>query len=350
LTSATYDAANRIATWGGTTFNYDLNGNLTSDGTTTYTWNTRNQLTSLSGGVSASFTYEGMGRRRGKTISGTTTNFLYDDLNIVQELSGTALTANLLTGLGIDETFTRAVSGGTSTVLVDSLGSTLALADASGAVQTQYTFEPFGATTVSGATTTNAQQYTGRENDGTGLYAYRARFYSPGLQRFISEDPIEFAGGDVNLYAYVGNQPTMWRDPIGLKTIYLPLPGSPCYLPPNGRKDEPPKNPLLPWWVRCSPLVIPDLLIGPLLPWWPAPLSPPANEPRPPGWDPDWPYVPRETPGDPDLPRNNPRYQDPNGPQWRWDPGHRNIPPHWDYNPWEHWNSPYQRIYPVKAV
>ncbi len=49
----------------------------------------------------------------------------------------------------------------------------------------------------------------------TGRYC-RARYYHPGLQRFISEDPIGFRGGDVNLYAYVGNQPTTFRDPFGL--------------------------------------------------------------------------------------------------------------------------------------
>ncbi len=38
-----------------------------------------------------------------------------------------------------------------------------------------------------------------------GLYYYRARYYNADLQRFISEDPIEIAGGQVNLYGYVGN-------------------------------------------------------------------------------------------------------------------------------------------------
>jgi RHS repeat-associated protein len=44
---------------------------------------------------------------------------------------------------------------------------------------------------------------------------YRARYYNPVLQRFISEDPIGFSGGDVNLYAYTGNSPTNLRDPSG---------------------------------------------------------------------------------------------------------------------------------------
>jgi RHS repeat-associated protein len=93
---------------------------------------------------------------------------------------------------------------GTSTLLADALRTTLALANGAGTVQTQYTFEPFGATTLSGATSTSTAQFTGRDNDGTGLYYYRARFYHPGLQRFISEDPLGFGGG-LNAFAYAGN-------------------------------------------------------------------------------------------------------------------------------------------------
>jgi len=48
-----------------------------------------------------------------------------------------------------------------------------------------------------------------------GRYSW-ARYYHPSLQRFISEDPIGFAGGDPNLYSYVFNQPTSFRDPTGL--------------------------------------------------------------------------------------------------------------------------------------
>ena len=70
--------------------------------------------------------------------------------------------------------------------------------------------------TVTGEISDNPFQYTGRENDGTGLYYYRARYYSPELQRFISEDPIGLAGGDVNFFAYVGNDPVNWVDQLGL--------------------------------------------------------------------------------------------------------------------------------------
>jgi RHS repeat-associated protein len=188
--------------------------------TTTYTRNARNQLTGISGpSLTASFTYDSFGRRTGKTINGTTTNFLYDGLNPVQEKNAGTVTANLLTGLGIDEFFTRTDSVGVRALLPDALGSTVALADSSGALQTQYTYEPFGVTTQTDAASASSYKYTGREEDGTGLYYYRARYYQPQFQRFIAEDPIGFLGGDVNLYGYVGNSPVLLRDPMGLLTL-----------------------------------------------------------------------------------------------------------------------------------
>jgi RHS repeat-associated protein len=217
LASATYDAANQIATFGGVSFTYDANGNLTNDGTKTYTWNARNQLTGLSGGVSASFQYDGVGRRRAKTLSGASTGFLYDGLNAVQELSGGAPSANIMSGLGLDEWFIRTDNAGARHFLTDLLGSSIALTDAAAVVQTQYTYEPFGSSTAAGPGSANSFQFTGRENDGTGLYYFRARYQHPTAQRFLSEDPLGVSGGDANLHAYAFNSPTRHVDPLGLE-------------------------------------------------------------------------------------------------------------------------------------
>jgi hypothetical protein len=104
---------------------------------------------------------------------------LYDKSNVVQEIASDGSTTNLLTGLGVDETLTRSDASGTNTLLVDALGSTLALANSSGVVQTNYTYQPFGNGTISGAASKNTAQFAGRENDGTGLYSLRTRYYSP---------------------------------------------------------------------------------------------------------------------------------------------------------------------------
>jgi RHS repeat-associated protein len=58
-----------------------------------------------------------------------------------------------------------------------------------------YAYSPYGEVAVLGPDEGNALRYTGREDDGTALYYYRARYYDPGLKRFISEDPIGIEEG-----------------------------------------------------------------------------------------------------------------------------------------------------------
>ena len=58
-------------------------------------------------------------------------------------------------------------------------------------------------------------QYTGRENDDTGSYHYRARYYDPNVGRFTQEDPAGELGG-LNLYAYAASNPLRFTDPTGL--------------------------------------------------------------------------------------------------------------------------------------
>jgi len=70
-------------------------------------------------------------------------------------------------------------------------------------------------TTTTGAALTNSSEFTAREDDGTGMYYYRARFFHPALGRFVSEDPLEFVDGP-NIYLYVGDHPLDAIDPQGL--------------------------------------------------------------------------------------------------------------------------------------
>jgi RHS repeat-associated protein len=142
---------------------------------------------------------------------------LYDGNDIVQESQGGVVFATYLRSLNIDELFGFLRQDGVYFYIHDGLGSTLALINQSGTPAVQYSYEPFGKTQSSNPTFQNPFQFTGRENDGTGLSYYRARYYSQQMQRFVSEDPIELLGGDPNFYAYAGNNPINFIDPLGLE-------------------------------------------------------------------------------------------------------------------------------------
>ena len=213
------------------TFNltYDALGNLTvkakSDGsdTTTYTWDTRNRLVAIArtgaNTTTATFKYDELGRRieRSVTTNGgqpDTTRFVYDGGQAVLEIRSSE-TASILTGLGVDEVIARYTAAVARTYLADALGSVIAMGKDDQSIATTYGYSPYGETNQTGEASTNANQYTARENDNTGLYFYRARYYDPVLKRFIAEDPIGLEGG-INLISYVNGDPASLTDPLGL--------------------------------------------------------------------------------------------------------------------------------------
>ena len=97
---------------------------------------------------------------------------------------------------------------------------------------TSFTFEPFGSVSVDGQAPPSAFQFTGRENDATGLYYYRARYYSPSTARFVSEDPLGDSArlqkalslkDDFNSYLYARDNPLRWTDPQGTLPFITPI-------------------------------------------------------------------------------------------------------------------------------
>ncbi len=223
VTNTSYNDANQMLSFNDKNIVYDNNGNMLSVtntcGTTTYTWDVRNRLVGINGfkpdctSLTASFKYDAIGRRIEKTINGTTTQYLYDGQDIIQEKQNGVVTANYIRGLNIDEPLLRSTQNAVRYYVRDALGSIIGLTTDTGQLTTVYSYDPFGNATVAGEASDNPFQYTGRENDDTGLYYYRARYYSPELQRFISEDPIR---DEINYFIYAANNPLRYTDPMGL--------------------------------------------------------------------------------------------------------------------------------------
>jgi RHS repeat-associated protein len=158
--------------------------------------------------------------RSGGTL-GNRDYFLEGEL-LESEYSGSNLHAKYFRGVSTDElvaAWMNDTDGKLKPFLFhhDNVTSTTAVSGHNGGTLQSTTFGAFGNTQSTTGTSPNRLKYTGREDDQTGLYYYRARYYDFGIGRFISEDPLGFEAG-INFFAYVGNNPINANDPSGLDT------------------------------------------------------------------------------------------------------------------------------------
>ena len=214
VASATYDSANELTTWATETRRYDANGSLAGRGLTSYAWNSRHRLATIAGDSSVSFDQDATGRRVSVTQSAGTVQYQYDGTNPMVQLKGGQTTV-FIAGNAVDDWLGRIDATGAAFFLTDGLGSTVALTRPDGTLVSQYAYEPFGGTKLQ-SVNDGRIRFTGREDDEDGLYYYRSRYYEPSTGRFLSEDPIQWAGGP-NFYSYVNDAPTLFTDPFGLQ-------------------------------------------------------------------------------------------------------------------------------------
>jgi RHS repeat-associated protein len=224
-----YDANNRLLSFNGTNFTYNNNGNRISktdaSGTTTYHYDSENRLIGIDkpDGAVITYRYDPFGRRIEKNVNGTITRYLYDGEDILYELDGSnTILARYTHGPGIDEPLIMERDAANYYYHADGLGSITHITDAAGNIVQSYVYSAFGEIVTQEGGLSNPFTYISREYDPeSGLYYYRARYYDAEVGRFLQTDPIGFAGGDANLYAYVGNNPINWVDPLGLWSISI---------------------------------------------------------------------------------------------------------------------------------
>jgi RHS repeat-associated protein len=188
-----------------------------------------------------------------------TTSYVDEGPQFLEERPSAGSVKRYVYGLGIDQPLAQVVAGTTTYNVSDHLGSIVRTTDTTGNPTLTREYDPWG-NPLQGAGT-SGYAFTGREWDSEiqGYY-YRARYYDPKIGRFISEDPIQWAGGN-NFYAYVENNPVNYVDPGGLKGVPRPpirtRPRQP--IPPRA-VDDPTSRPKPTGTWKGQPTYLPDWL------------------------------------------------------------------------------------------
>ena len=217
----TYNGSNEITTTG---YTYDHNGNMTSDGESDYTYDAMNRLTEVADHGTqqtiATYAYDHQGRRTSKTTGGATTRYHWDGNNLIAETnaSGTVKATYTYDDVGNPVSMTR--GGQPYFYQTNSHGDVTTLTNASGQVVNNYTYDPWGKVTQESETVENPVRYAGYLYDSeTGMYYLMARYYDPGIGRFLSRDDWRMDRlwncYELNLYVYCGDNPVRFTDKTG---------------------------------------------------------------------------------------------------------------------------------------
>ncbi len=210
----------RLVNDGENDYTYDPNGNTATrnrpGGNFTFAWNADDRMTSISGAASATYKYDYQGRRSSKTVGASTPTYLYNGLSLVKEDG--ADPAGFLLGPGIDEPLAMNRGGQIYYYGTDGLGSVNVLADIGGTVQNHYVNDAWGVSRAQTEAVANPFTYTAREKGEAGSLFYRARYLSPAVGRFLSEDPLQLAFRLLGTHpaTYAANSPILLTDPRGL--------------------------------------------------------------------------------------------------------------------------------------
>ncbi|ALP52905.1 hypothetical protein Tel_06905 [Candidatus Tenderia electrophaga] len=223
----TYDAQDRLLTFGANSYTYTPNGELetkTNTGlTTSYTYDMLGNLTQviLPGGMTIDYIIDGQNRRIGKKINGTLTQgLLYQDqLNPIAELDGTgAVVSRFVYGTKPNVPDYMVKNGTTYRIISDHLGSPrLVINTTDGSVAQRIDYDVWGK--IINDTNPGFQPFGfagGVYDQHTQLTRFGARDYDAETGRWTAKDPIRFEGGDTNLYTYVYSNPLSYIDPYGL--------------------------------------------------------------------------------------------------------------------------------------
>ena len=183
-------------------------------------YNALNQLTeTLTKNYKVSFTYDAEGLRTGKTVNGEKTVYVWDGDQVVMELSkGGAVQKRYIRGN--DLVYADKGENTEKTYYVtDMHGNVVQLLDESGNVTKTYEYDSFGNEVKPEKKDENPYRYCGEYYDKETEEVYlRARYYEPGVGRFITRDTYTGESDEplsLHLYTYCENDGVNMVDPSG---------------------------------------------------------------------------------------------------------------------------------------
>jgi RHS repeat-associated protein len=221
-----YDDQDRLLRYGNTTYTYTDNGELKTKtdvaGQTRYTYDVFGNMThvDLPYGIVIDYVIDGANRRVGKKVNDSLVQgWLYrNQLKPLAELNGSGIVVSRFvygSKRNTPEYMTK--NGQVYRIISDHLGSPrLVVSIASGQIVQRLVYDEFGKVLVD--TNPGFQPFGfagGIYDSDTGMVRFGVRDYDPQTGRWTTKDPILFAGGSTNIYAYVGNDPVSFFDPSG---------------------------------------------------------------------------------------------------------------------------------------
>lgn len=242
-TQGTYDAQDRMLSYGGASFVYTANGELdtkTDGGVTDYDYDVLGNLrrVALPSGQVIEYVIDGQNRRIGKSVDGVRVQgFLYQDqLDPVAELDGSgAVVSRFVYGTKTHVPDYMVKGGVNYRIVSDYLGSVRLVVNTSdGTVAQRMNYDEFGVITEDTNPGFQPFGYAGGIYDrDTGLTQFGARDHDPVSGRWTAKDPSIFYGGDTNVYRYASGDPINRIDINGRWTYAAEYKTSGAGLSPN---------------------------------------------------------------------------------------------------------------------
>ena len=210
-----------------------------------YTWQGNGMLRSVTrpDGKTVTFRYDALGRRIEKVFDGRVYRYLWDGDVILHEWDyaeadrpNTVVTEtgevtldrpepveNLITWVYDSDSYVptaKIVGDRHYSIISDYIGRPVQAYDDNGNIVWQADYDIYGnVRNLHGNRKFIPFRQLGQyEDDETGLYYNRFRYYDPRIGNYISQDPIRLMGNNPTLYGYVGDTNT-WTDVLGLNEV-----------------------------------------------------------------------------------------------------------------------------------